>query len=403
MRIEEVHSGLLTRLRARRPEIEAATLTRIHTLADSTENSDPEYAEGLRAAVSAALDYGIEAVGRSEEHSPPLPTVLLTQARLAARNGVGLETVLRRYLAGSTLLGDYLIEESARGGLPSAASLKRVLRLQATLLDRLIAAVSEEYAREAKARPISAEQRRAERLQRLLDGELLDLSEFGYDFSASHLGLIVIGARAAEALRGLAASLDHNLLAVSQGETSVWAWLGSRRALGPAELQHAASGRLGSRIAVAVGEPASGLEGWRLSHRQARAALPIAMRGPESLVRYADVALLASVLQDELLATSLRRLYLEPLAKERDDGEALRQTLRAYFAAGHHISSAAAALGVTRQTVTKRLRATEALLTRPLDDCAAELDIALRLEELGDLPLRDMVAGSPEPAAARER
>ena len=42
------------------------------------------------------------------------------------------------------------------------------------------------------------------------------------------------------------------------------------------------------------------------------------MRGPEPFVRYVDVALLAAVLQDDLLATSLRKLYLEPLEAERD-------------------------------------------------------------------------------------
>jgi DNA-binding PucR family transcriptional regulator len=75
-----------------------------------------------------------------------------------------------------------------------------------------------------------------------------------------------------------------------------------------------------------------------------------------------------------------------PLAEERDGGETLRETLRAYFATGHNASSAAAALGVRRHTVASRLRAIEERLKRTLSSCAAALELALRLEELNGFP-----------------
>jgi DNA-binding PucR family transcriptional regulator len=92
------------------------------------------------------------------------------------------------------------------------------------------------------------------------------------------------------------------------------------------------------------------------------------------------------VLQDELLATTLRRLYLEPLQAERDGGEVAIETLRAYFAAGRNVSSAAAVLGVKRHTVTSRVRAIEEKIGRSLDTCTAEVEVTLRLQQL-DLPL----------------
>jgi DNA-binding PucR family transcriptional regulator len=137
-------------------------------------------------------------------------------------------------------------------------------------------------------------------------------------------------------------------------------------------------------VALALGERAQGSSGWRLTHRQASAALPIAERSGEP-ARYRDVALPAAVARDDLLASSLARLYLDPLEAGRDGGEALRQTLRAYFEAERNISSAAVALGVSRTTVTSRLRLAEELLDRPLSACAAELDVALRFEALGEL------------------
>jgi DNA-binding PucR family transcriptional regulator len=100
------------------------------------------------------------------------------------------------------------------------------------------------------------------------------------------------------------------------------------------------------------------------------------------MIRYSDVALLASALQDEVLASSLQRLYLDPLAYERDGGATLRHTLRAYFLACRQVSSTAAVLGVSRQTVAVRLRTIEERIGRSLDGCASEMDTALRMQEL---------------------
>lgn len=179
----------------------------------------------------------------------------------------------------------------------------------------------------------------------------------------------------------LAGKLDRRLLAVCREEEPIWAcWLGGRSRL---EVQRAlrALGEMSlDRVFVTVGEPGEGLAGWRLSHRQAKAALPIAERRGQTVLRYADVVLQASILRDDLAATSLHQLYLEPLEKARDGGKVARETLRAYFAAERNISSTAAALGVDRRTVTNRIRAIEDLLGRPLRDVGTDLETALRLD-----------------------
>lgn len=379
---ERARSELAARLIDRRAEIEQAVLTRAYSVSDPSEAADPTYVDGLRAAVSAALDFSLATVERGEERAPPIPAPLLNQARLAARNGVSLDTVLRRYFAGYTLIGDFLVGEAEGIGLKGAA-LKRLLRAQAALFDRVVTVVTEEFSREAEGRLDSAEQRRAERVKRLLDGELLDTSELEYELNGHHLGAIASGPEAAEASRELAKALDCRLLLVRRGEGTVWAWLGGRCAFDPAELERVVSETWPGQTSLAIGEPGEGLAGWRLTHRQACAALPIALYGRGPFVRYADVALLASILQDDLLATSLRELYLAPLEHERDGGEALRRTLRSYFAADRNVSSTAAALGVNRQTVVNRLRAIEERFDRPLRSCAAEVETALSLQELG--------------------
>jgi len=376
---ERTRGALGARLDERRPEIEEAALTRIYAIADPAKIADPAYREGLRASVSAALSYAFEALERGGERAPPPPPALLAQARLAARVGVGLDTVLRRYFAGYTLLGDFLAREAEAGRLP--ATPEPLMRGLATIFDRLIAAVSEEYEREASASPDSAARRRAERVSALLAGELVDPSELAYDVDAWHTAALVAGPGSERAIRELLAGLDRRPLLVGQEDGTLWLWLGGREALASAELAHAAA-ELPERLSLAIGEPGHGLAGWRFSHRQAAAALPIALRGPDPVIRYVDVALLASTLNDELLCAALKRAYLDPIEDGRDGGRIARQTLRAYFEAGRNVSSAAAILRASRNTVASRLRAIEEQLGRPLSSCAAELEVALSLEGL---------------------
>lgn len=378
--IEQVGEDLYTRLCARRPEVEEAVLTRVLSVHDASGALDSDYAEGLRGAVGAALDYGLGSIQLGGERFPSSPPpALLAQARMAARNGVGLDTVLRHYVAGHALVADFLVEEAEAMGLRSG-DLQRLLRAQAALLDRLLTVVGVEHARESEDQPSSAEQRDAKRIERLLAGELLDTTRIAYDFEAHHIAAIAKGPGAGEAIRALAAPLDRRLLVIERKDDTAWAWLGGRRQIDPLELQGVEPPSTG--VLLALGEPAQGLSGWRLTHRQARAALPIAMRSPKSLIRYAEVALLASIFQDDLLSTSLHSLYLAPLEQDRDGGKVARETLRAYFATDRNISSAAAVLGVSRRTVANRLRAIEGHLDHPLAACTAEMEAALRLHDL---------------------
>jgi hypothetical protein len=378
--LDKACAALASRLRERQPEIQAAIATRVYAISDPHDVADPAYLQGLDGALAAAVEHRLTVLEVGERQAPAVPPVLLAQARLDARDGVSLDTVLRRYFAGNSLFGDFLVEEAERAEVPSSA-LRRLLGAQATLGDRLLAAVSTEHAREVKNRPSNSAERRRECVKSLLAGELVDHSELGYDLDAHHLALIARGEGAPEAMRLLARRLDRRLLAVCREEESIWAcWLGGRSPLEAERALRALDEISLDRAFVTVGEPGEGLSGWRFSHRQAKAALPIAERRGQPVLRYADVALLASILRDDLAATSLRRLYLEPLERARDGGKVARETLRAYFAAERNISSTAAVLGVDRRTVTNRIRAIEGLYGRPLKDVATELETALRLD-----------------------
>lgn len=384
--VTEARAELAQRLLTLRPELEQAVTSRVYAISDPSEVADPAYVEGLLKSLPVALDYALGALEVGEDRAAPVPPELLTQARIAARNRVGLDTVLRRYFAGYGVVAEFAIAEVEDSGSLLAVGLRDLLRGQAALFDRLVAAISEEYVREAAVRRTSTEERRVERVERLLAGELIDVSGFTYPFDGFHLALVVEGNRAVEGLRQLAAALDQRLLLIERPHEEIWAWLGSRRMVAPAEVQRGAQSLLPRPAILALGEAGQGLEGWRRTHRQARVAFPIAKRTPGVPARYRDVSLLASVVKDPLQTTSLRETYLSPLAGGTDGGDGLLTTLRAYFAAGCNISATAAGVGVSRQTVTKRIRAAEERLGRSLTACTAELEIALRIDELERQP-----------------
>jgi DNA-binding PucR family transcriptional regulator len=185
-------------------------------------------------------------------------------------------------------------------------------------------------------------------------------------------------------------------LVVRRSDDSAWAWLGGRQPLEIAEIQRClATGVLGE-VTLSIGEPRWGVDGWRLTHREAQAAQQVSLRRSQPLTRASSVILLAAVLRDDALAKSLRETYLAPLDEPGDSGLVLRETLRAYFAAGFNAATAAAALEIDRHTVQRRLRKVEEALGRLLPSCHAELEVALSLEELDGSTNRRVLTAEPD-------
>jgi len=375
---------LVARVRARRIELEEVIFARIRDGDLSIAGGeDSEYVAGLRTAVSAAVEHGLNGIELGEEGGHATPPEVVAQAHRAARAGVSVDTVLRRYVLGSTLLGDFLMQEADSDDFVGQGTmLREALSAQAAVLDRLMTAITDEYTGELERSGRSPGRRRAEMVQRLLAGGRGESTELGYDLAGRHLGVIATGVGAAEALSSVARELGCALLCVGRGEHTAWGWFG-RRGLDAGEVERTLEAAEAGDVAIAVGEAGVGVEGWRLTHRQAQAALRVALHDRRRLTRYADVALLAAVLHDEALSASIVNIYLSPLGDRQNGGAVLRDTLRAYLAAERNASSAASALGVTRHTVENRLRTIEEKLGQRLRIRQAELEVALRLEELG--------------------
>ena len=386
--LAEVRAALAEQLRARRVELEAALCERVrNTEAEPVGDEDAEFTMGQTAAIAAVLEYALTGIEHGEGWSGSTPLAAVLQVRRSVSKGLNLNTVLNRYIVGHGLLWDLVMEEVDSGDFADqrTALLRQISIAQVSLLGGLVDSITHEYMQEVGRVARSQDQRRSEHVRDLLDGSTADVGALGYDLDSVHVGVIATGANAKAAVRDLSGGLDRQLLSVSCGDGMVWAWLGGRREFTPADLERVVAGKAFADASIAIGEPADGITGFRLTHRQAQAALWVAQRKPQRLTRYADVALVAFALRDAALARSLVDIYLSPLGSQRDGGAVLRQTLRAYFLARHNASATAAALGVARHTVENRLRTIEQMLGHLLHTHRAELEVALRLEELGDV------------------
>ena len=150
----------------------------------------------------------------------------------------------------------------------------------------------------------------------------------------------------------------------------------------------------------AIGSPASGVDGFARSHREAMQARRVAEpagRRPGS-VAYGDVALtaLASADLDHARAFVLRELG--PLAADDDDTLRLSGTLSVHLEERSSSRRTAERLGVHPNTVANRIRAAQELLGEPIEDRVSELLVALRLATVvrGEAPAR-----AAQPADAR--
>ncbi len=341
---------------------------------------DADYATGLRATVAAAVNLSLSEMEGPAELPGPIPSVAIAQAHRAARRKVSVDTMLLRYIAGHRVLGAFVMDEANRSRLASNGPVLRHLRTaQEAVLERLMTTIAHEHKQERERIERSREECHAELVQRLLAGERPDTSDLDYELDGAwHLGIIASGPRAKQVVRGLADDLRRQLLCLSTGESSVWAWIGGRRELEMAHVERVLSTAGTGEVSLVLGEPRRGVSGWRLTHQEAQAALLVALRSPAPLMRFAEHALLALVLQNQSLVRSLLDIYLPSLGSP-----VARATLRAYFSAGCNAATAAAKLEIDRHTVERRLRAIETRLGRQLRSCHAELEVVLRLEELG--------------------
>ena len=177
-------------------------------------------------------------------------------------------------------------------------------------------------------------------------------------------------------------------LVIAPDDSTVWAWLPVRSTRSQSQRQ---SGSGTSFVAddtawVAVGDPGAGVEGFRLTHRQARQAQIVSMAAdPQHRTRVTESAragLVALMCADLDAVRAWVQNTLGALALDDDTNARLRETVRAFLSAGGSYTAAAQELTLHKNTVQYRIRKAEETRGRPLSDGRLDVEVALLAEHL---------------------
>jgi DNA-binding PucR family transcriptional regulator len=376
-----------TRFLAEREALADEMVERIRAGVEEFGDFDgPELWEAMRASCLANLEAGLEGMSTQLELPAEIPPDARDLALLAARLDLPLAAVLGAYRIGHAMIWQRwfeAVELEATDDEARRAALEAASTYLFEYVDRLSSFVTAEYTAERDRFMRSREQRRTQLVRDILDGADPDppaaMRELDYDLRLHHLAAVVSGSDIDGVVRELARELDapHRLTVSLAGDTA-WAWLGRTREF---ELPERLSPPEG--VTLSVGDPGAGTEGFRRSHREAREAHRIALRGrgDARLVHYDQVALESLVADDDARVRAFISRELRGIDGDDARSRRLRETLRAYFACAQNASAAAAMLGVHEHTVTYRLRTIEERLGRPVTARRAELETALRLLE----------------------
>jgi hypothetical protein len=373
---------LAERLRDKVPELEETIYASVDSLPGEGGDSAPIYVAGLRAAIREVILLAIEAIEADDDGDRPPPFAALAQARRAARSGVPLETVLRRYAAGERAFLSAALTLAAFDLSSEAYDAVRAT-LGATV-DGLMAAVAHEYELEQDRLRKAPDDPRFERIRRLLKGEVSLEEIAGYQLNIWHVAIVSEAALDRNVFGRITRSGGVQRLVVGAERGQTWAWLGAStsRAVetGLDELYRLT---LPDQFTMGRGEPRFGMAGFCLSHQEAMIGLEAQGLLHQSIVRGAEAVLAVAVMRDSSFLEAIKASFLEPLdiAGSRA-GVDLRRTVRAYLATGQNATNAAAKLGVERRTVASHIRICERAIGRTVEECHAQLQVALDVERM---------------------
>jgi len=350
-------------LRDRLPEVFDAIHRRLHATSAYPENEQLSAAESetIAASLRDVLDY----VAGEQAHVPQrVSNEALREVRLAAHNGIALEVLLQASRTAQATLWQFVLEEAHRV-LPDPADRVAVLRRASAnhfaWNDAIARDVVLAYEQENATLALSGDRRRLATLQALLAGLPADTAALGYSFADSHVAALVSGVGSDALIAASARQLRIRPLAVNAHDGLVWAWWSWPRVAGRARTLLGGL-ELPAHARIAVGAVGEGLEGFRLSHRQAVEARAVALALDRRRVFYDDVVLEAHALHDLAAVRAFVLEELEPLGSGGDapENNALVETMRVYFQSGQNAAVTAQKLQVHSRTVAYRLRSVEA-------------------------------------------
>jgi hypothetical protein len=347
--------------------------------------SRPELRGAEEASIHANLSAVVQALGSDRQPPSPPPSEAVEEARVTARAGVPLESLIHTYRVGHAVVWEQAIdrlEEMAFDPPTKHAARAIGSRYLFEYVDAISLLITKEYMAERDRIMRTGIQRRVQLVRDVLAGATVGAPDLGYDLDAEHVALVVDGPDADAYLEELRKATRRSMLTVAVSDDVVWAWLGSRTVLAADFWKKVAEMPPPGGTTVAFGAPCWGADGFREGHAQAQAAHGVALRTAQPLVRYSDVALEATLMSDGDAARRFVAHELGPLAGDDERAASHRATLEAYLGTGMNASAASAMLKVSDRTIAYRIRRAEEILGCTVTSRSAELAAALRLRRI---------------------
>jgi hypothetical protein len=351
------------------------------------------------ASCTANLDQICRMLARGAQSDElVVPDHALDYARALVQRRIPLAVLLRAYRVGhgyfwsiaADALSRDLGDDERRGAAIDAAS-NFMFDYIDLVCDQLVGAYQVERDRWVR----SAAAVRAEIVREILDGrhdhERSASTRLGYELRRTHVALILAGEpEEADRPGGLerhateaAAILGcGDPLLVPAGAAVLWAWCGTFRPPSPEAFARVEGYRPPTGIRIAVGRPAFGIDGFRITHTEAaHAARFWELGATRATSSYRSVELVSLLANDLPRARRFVDSTLGTLAERSDAAAGLRHTLLAFLGHGCSHVQAAHELQMHQNTVYNRVRRAEELLGRSVTDDRVQLHTALMLTE----------------------
>lgn len=315
-------------------------------------------------------------------------------ARAIARRGLDLGVLLRIYRVGHNALWDYVTEVVAGipdGGPERVDALTYLWSRAGSWLDQSVERLIVVYQSERNDIVQGDLARRWEIVKRVLDqpaDERVLAAQLKHAVSQWQTAFVlwVDSNDDVGSLERTAAGLAHAFgvgqpLTVMHGTRELWCWFATREPIDLSAPDDAVAVLVAGKAHAAFGTPGIGVEGFRISHREALGAQRVALDSPARLTSYADIELPFIMSSDRSAAEAYVNRVLGRLGGSDDGLGRIRDTVMAVFSAEGNVEGAARKLLVHKNTVRYRLRKAEELLGEGINARRADIEVALRYLE----------------------
>ncbi|WP_228709199.1 PucR family transcriptional regulator [Amycolatopsis keratiniphila] len=388
----KVASSVLTEVAALRDRIVEEVSGELPELAQDAQARDL-LVSTVRENLIAALGVFGGATRRADVGAPP---VALEFARRLAQRGVPITTMLRAYRLGQAAFQQEMItriaaEPVSAGDVAVAAT--ELSSVAFGYIDKISEEVVEAYQLERDTWLRDRNANRLAKVRAVLSGKAVESGEIekaiGYVLADRHVGAVLwCGPDVDEGARLSSLERHAGLLATAAGgraplvvapdASTVWAWFPAP--IDPDVVTRVLNGSP-EPVRVALGDPASGLDGFRGTHQQALQAQAVALMAGDGLSRSVTTAAqlgpLALVAADTAAVATWVRTVLGALADDDEQHRRMRETVWAYLSSGSSLMLASQELHLHKNTIQYRLRKAEQARGRPLAEGRIDVEVAL--------------------------